>query len=213
MKTYKYWLYYKIDDEDDDTHSLYAYTNDKSIAAVFENQRNMDKFYKTTKNMTSIDVHNLAEDFQCMILEMQPVEFYDDENDETYLVQYALTTTEKLDFIYYMSNVSLTIYKNAWTNPLIFNDDIQKALFTLNYYKYYLHIADTLTNDAKKRLANKTIDNIRQICEEGGFYPAKQEDAYFNSYIEMVTKRLPDMDEDVKVDQLAVLVKCIKDTM
>ena len=192
---------------------LYAYTNDKSISETFEKQRNMSKFYRVTKKMTSEDVHNLAEDYQCMIVEMVPVEFYDKDTDESYTVQYALTTTEKLDFIYYMSNTSITIYKNAWTNPLIFNDEIQKALFNLNYYKYYLHIADTLTNDAKKKLSNKIVENIRQICEEGGFYPYKQQDEYFNSYIDMIYKRIPDLEEDVKIDQLAILVKCIKDTI
>lgn len=213
MKTYKYWLYYKINDDETDSYDLYAYTNDKSISEIFEKQRNMGKFYRAIKKMTTEDVHDLAENYQCMIVEMVPIEFYDKDTDESYTVQYALTTTEKLDFIYYMSNTSITIYKNSWTNPLIFNDEIQKALFNLNYYKYYLHIADTLSSDAKKKLSNKVVENIRQICEDGGFYPSQQQDEYFNTYIDMIYKRIPDLEEDVKVDQLAILVKCIKDTI
>lgn len=213
MKTYKYWLYYKIDEDNSESYDLYAYTNDKSISETFENQRNMSKFRRVIKKMTPKDIHDLAENYQCMIVEMVPVEFYDRENDESYTVQYALTTTEKLDFIYYMSNTSISVYKNSWTNPLIFNDEIQKALFNLNYYKYYLHIADTLSADAKKKLSNKVVENIRQICEDGGFYPNHQQDEYFNTYIDMIYNRIPDLEEDVKVDQVAILVKCIKDTL
>lgn len=212
MQQYKYWMYY-IYDDNDETYNLYAYTNDKVISKTFESQRNMDKFKKVSKTLDKLEVHNLAEDNQCQLLELMPVEFYDSECDEKYVVTYALTTEEKLNFIHISANAQLNLYKNSWTNPLIFKKEIQKALFTIDYYKRFVNIADTLTPNAKHNLAHDIIDNIRQICEDGGFYPSHQEDEYFDSYVDAVYNRLPEFSEDIEVDQLAILIKCIKDTL
>lgn len=205
-KLYKYWIYYLKGE-------IYAYTDDKVLAKIFENQRDTDKFEKETRKLNKLEVHDMAENYQCQMLEIYPIEFYDDETKEKYSVSYALTTSEKLEFIHLSTNVELNIYKNTWTNPLIFKKDIQKALFTLNYYKYFINIADTLTPNAKHNLAHDIIDNIRQICEDGGFFAANQEESYFDTYTSMVCNRLPELGEDVEVDQLAILIQCIKETL
>ena len=212
MKEYKYWMYYKIDSYDD-TYDLYAYTDDKVLADMFESQRNMKKFKRVVKKLDNKGVHDLAEDYQGMILQVFPIKFYDYDTKDVIPVKYALTTMEKLDFIYYSSNTSLTVYKNAWTNPLIFNKEIRNALFELNYHKYYLYIAESLSDKAKSNLKNKIVDNIVQICEDGGFYPQHQRSEYFDKYTEMIHSRIPGMDDEIKVDELSILVKCIKDTL
>lgn len=211
MSEMKYYMYYKINEDDD--YDLYSYTDDKKISEMFESQRNMKKFKKITKKLDTKGIHELAEDYQGLILEIFTINFYDYDNDKTIPVKYALTTMEKLDFIYYSSNTSLTVYKNVWTNPLIFNKEIRNALFDLNYHKYYLYIAESLSSKARNNLKNKVVDNISQICEDGGFYPNHQDKEYFDTYTEMVHSRIPGMDEEIKVDELSILVKCIKDTL
>lgn len=211
MKEYKYWFYYLKDK--DNNYYLYAYSNDKTTSELFEYQRNMNKFHTKIKKISKDEVHYLAENHQCKILETFPIEIYDRDNNEKFTTLYALTTTEKLEYMHMDANISIKIYKNAWTNPLIFKKDIQKALFDLDYYKYFLNLAETIEPNAKRNFDKKIVENIRQMCEDGGFNPYKQDNTYFDSYVNLVSQRLPNLEESVVVDKLAILVKCIKDTL
>lgn len=212
MKEYKYWFYY-LKDKKTDKYYLYAYSNDKTTSDLFEYQRNMSKFHIKVKAISKEDVHYFAENHQCKILEAFPIEVYDRDSNEKFTTLYALTTTEKLNYLHMDANVPIMIYKNAWTNPLIFKKDIQKALFDLDYYKYFLNLAETIEPNAKRKFDKKIVENIRQMCEDGGFNPYEQEDYYFDSYVNLIAQRLPNLEENIIVDRLAILVKCIKDTL
>lgn len=211
MMKFKYYIYYLRDE--DGGYNLYAYTDRKYLAKMFERQRNMDKFKVKIKDLTKEDVHNMAYDYRTLMLDIIDITFYDDELNKKYKVDYALTTGEKLEFIHKCTAVSLKVYNNVWTSPLIFNKEIQKALFTLNYYTYHLYIAYSLDDKAYEKMNKKIVTNIKAICEDGGFFPANQEDSYFKFYVESVLEKNKEMEDALEVDQLAVLIKCIKDTM
>ena len=207
---YKYYMYYKKDKND--KYKIYAYTDDKHIAKLFENQRNMSKFKVKVKDITKDDIKALAEYHQTSILEIVPIKFYDRETNKEYNVDYALTTLEKLEFIRLNSIATIKIYNSAWDSPLIFKKEIQKALFVLGYYDCHIYLSNNIDNVIHDN-DNKMIRNIKSILKDNIFYTEENEDEYIKDYIELICSTNQDMQDNIKIDQLSILIKCIKETL
>ena len=79
MKTnYKYWIFYANEEYIDDLTCLidkdnliYAYTDDKQIANIFEIYHDMSKIKKKHVNLTRFEVNQLAKDHQTKIIKMR----------------------------------------------------------------------------------------------------------------------------------------------
>jgi len=127
-KTYKYWFYY-LDGE------LYAYTDKKEYAKIFEEERDMTRFRKRKEEITRDELNFLARDYQSNYLEKFDIEAFDRENDEIFESFLVITGIERIT----ITNASIQIqnedlYKYCWDTPHgIFKTKIIKALEILQY--------------------------------------------------------------------------------
>lgn len=137
MKTIKYWLYYEISKNEEP--ALYAYTDDRKLKNMFENQRNMSMFKKVKKDLNIEEVNYLANEYQHNILVKSEIDVYDKKSLKWSSMDMVLTEMEKLD----IGNMAIflgdkgTLVDHASTNPLLFNDEIKKALKTIGYNDIY----------------------------------------------------------------------------
>ena len=136
MKTYKYWIYYLKE-----TDYLYAYTDNKKYAKEFEKFRDMDKFIKLTREISSDIVNELAKEHQEKYLKKSKIDIYDKKTMKWFKSHLILTMEEELT----INNTAIqilydTLYRYCWDNPYVFNKKIIKALDTLEYTKIYNQI-------------------------------------------------------------------------
>lgn len=145
--TYTYWLYYWIDlSNDSQDYTLYAYTDTKELADLFELFRDMSKFKKKKKELTKDEIHYLASNETDKYMKMTTLEIYD-KNKKVYgNMKTAITMNESVTLQNCINNINFgLICKYCWIDPNIFEDRIKKSLKILRYDKCYEYIY----NDSK----------------------------------------------------------------
>ena len=149
VKMYKYWIYY-LNEE------IYAYTDNKEYAKIFESNRNMKLFKKVKMEISKEGVNYLAKEFQEAVLVNMPIDIYDKETHTWIKSNIIVTNMEKITIL----NVSIQImnedlYKFCWFSPYPFNNKIIKALHILEYDK----INSILTNSKLDQFSDDYYDD------------------------------------------------------
>lgn len=160
--TKKYWIY-KLKN----SNEIYAYTDDKNIALLFESQRNMKKFIKKKKELDRRGISFLAKEYRSNILKVCEYNTYDNIKNITYRL--AVTENEDLS----VKNLSfvirhIDIKKQCIYDTRIFNSDIRKALKILGYktiYKENNDLAFYDSPDIKIDTVNLFLKNYGKTME------------------------------------------------
>ena len=136
--TYKYYFYYLIDiDKETNKLKLYAYTDDKRLASMFESFRDMTKFKKKKRHITKEEVNNLARNNRISYLKPYELNTYDRFNNIEYSILTAITIDESLLIQSKCANITCggTIFANCLIPSYIFNEEIKDSLDIILYTK------------------------------------------------------------------------------
>lgn len=142
MTEIKYWIYLLKDND-----TLYAYTDNKSHAKLFERDRDMRKFTKIKKSLCKQEVNYLANEYQNGYLKEIKIPIYDKTNEKWFDGIFIMTAEEYFSLT--LAEVQLMesdLYKHCWDHPGLFNDDIVKALEVLEYNNVYRQLTATTGN-------------------------------------------------------------------
>ena len=150
------------------SNDIFAYTTDKKVAKLFEDQRNMKLFKKDKKELSIQEYNDFVHymiDNEDRYLFIHNYDFYTRDGSKL-SKDMAITTAERrrIDGRKAMLEINITTY--CWYSPEIFNEDIYKALKILKYND----ISDYI-GSYKRRLSNvrsiynnsSTIDDIIKI--------------------------------------------------
>ena len=140
-KKYKYWFFYikpeyhsLVYTETDDS-LLYAYTDNKLYSQIFKNQRDMDKFFMKKFEISKEEVNYLAKNFIRGYLIKKDIKTKS-KGIGSKIIDYSLILTKAEDSIL-QSTISrillVDIYKFAWLNPYIFNEEYLIALDKIGF--------------------------------------------------------------------------------
>ena len=137
------WYCFYIESKDmDKDFELYAYTDSKKLAKRFQKERDMTKFIMKTYYLTVDEVHNLAENYNEMYLEIFQGKTKVN-TDGFHIVEFSMVVTkmEKLNVLNFTSDL---IFAKLWllTNidPKCFRPEYSEALDVLGYtdgYEYF----------------------------------------------------------------------------
>lgn len=126
-KYYKYYLFYEKDDG-----SLYAYTNDKKIAKIFQLMRKKELFVYEEKKLNMDEIRSIFDVVPDTLLE--PYDFYLGDLKITF----PITTREKLHMEHMgISIATVDLYCSAKIPPEIFEGEMKEALDEIGYTKAY----------------------------------------------------------------------------
>jgi hypothetical protein len=133
---YKYWFFYikpeylhLVCTEEDDS-LLYAYTDNKEIAKLFKQQRDIDKFFVVKREIEKDEVNHLAKYFMREYLLKKSLKTKIN-NIGSDIIEYevALTTTEDIMIKTTASKlIMIDIWTYSWIDPNLFTVEYQKAL-------------------------------------------------------------------------------------
>lgn len=146
MKEIKYWIYYYKDSED-----VYAYTDNKTYAMLFELDRDMKLFKRVKKIMSREDIHYLAQEYQNKLLNLIELDIYDKYRERWFKGSIAMTSEEYFSIT--LAEVQLMesdLYQHCWEHPGKFKNKIVKALEVLEYNNVYRQITSTSNDDEVK---------------------------------------------------------------
>ena len=159
-KQKKFWLIYLINQNDETTASLYAWTDIKELYERFTNERNMDLFIVKKYEYNADLSFSLAINSQGSYLEVVKGRTKDYEH-KIVPIDLVMTMNEKLSII---KEYTYFIYQDIWnyvkTEPDLFNDDLLKSLKKIKYnYLYKIFSDDTkLNNDSAKFYSTVNMD-------------------------------------------------------
>ena len=115
-------------------NNIFAFTSNKKIAKMFEEQRNMKMFKKDKKEMTQQEYNEFIRfmvDNDDRYLDIHEFIFYS--NGINISKNIAISKIEERRIIGRRMRLELDITTYCWYNPLIFNDKIYHALKVLKY--------------------------------------------------------------------------------
>lgn len=144
VKRYKYWFYYLIDKEDTDSYELYAYTDNKEYARMFELTRLKKRFKKRIMKISRRAVNYLASDHTGGYL--RKTIFMTENPKDTKLTHIEFIVTESEDITtksYASSMINIKIWDHCWFDYRIFNDEMLELLKMLRYTYGYNMISDS----------------------------------------------------------------------
>lgn len=165
-KLYKYWFFYikpeylhLVYTETDDS-LLYAYTDNKEYAKLFQSQRDMNKFFIKKRKIEKEEVSYLAREFTREYLIKKEVKTkIRGIGSEVIDYDLVLTSTEN-----YMVESSLNkilmvdIWTKAWINPYIFNHEYFTMLKKIGLVEKF----DTISNwKSSSKVVNRIGENIQ----------------------------------------------------
>ena len=143
---------------DDEHNNLYAFTNKKKRAKVFENQRKMDLFFKKVIDINDAEYSNLANEYRGSLLEYFSFITKD--------IRTGLYTIKYVDILCTMNeyqnsaedNSDLYIYEEGFwysaPDPAILKSELKDALSYLDYNISYM-----LFNPKNNPLYDNIIDS------------------------------------------------------
>lgn len=153
MTKIKYWIYYLRDGTDNE---IYAYTDNKEYAELFELDRNMSMFTCIKKKIGIDEINFLAREYQNCYLKEMKMRIFDKSKSKWINAVYITTVSEYLTVT--TASISLIesdIYEHCWYNPGIFKKNIFKALEVIEYNNVYRQITSNVYDD------NETEINIK----------------------------------------------------
>lgn len=135
-KTYKYYLFYSTENG-----SLYAYTDNKTLAKAFYETREKSIFLYQERMLDSSVLKEIHDEVPDALIE--PYIFHMKNMDITI----PITLREKLELEHtVIQTVSTSIYCSAKINPEIFSDKVRKSLDVLHYSSVYNEYHDGFYN-------------------------------------------------------------------
>ena len=140
-KTYKYYIFYLIDDDDSE---IYAYTDEKVLYKRFKNERNENIFRVRKEYLTKEQVNLLAK--RHPMSRLMVMEGYTKEIGKPGIpvpLTLVVTESEEMSIIStYDSLINHDIFTISHVNPFIFNKKIFDALNYIDYVYNYLYMCD-----------------------------------------------------------------------
>lgn len=142
MNFVKYWLFYLKREYQDDypmSSDLYAYTDSKNLAKLFMETRDMSKFIIKKEEMSTNEIHNLAEFENFGVLELHEYKTKEyGHGSNTMNGSIVITRGEKTFSINHGYSLQYDeLLKYAWINPFIFKDEYVDALHTISFTDAY----------------------------------------------------------------------------
>lgn len=142
MNEIKYWLYYLKENNE-----IYAYTDNKEYAKLFENDRDMTLFNKIKKEISKNEINYLAREYQNCYLKDVSLKIFDKSKQKWFDGNIIMTGEEYLSVTSAeIQLMEVELYQHCWDNPIKFKDKIIKALEILEYNNVYRSIVSTDEN-------------------------------------------------------------------
>lgn len=159
-KTYQYWFFYIkpefkdfVCTESDDS-LLYAYTDKKEYAKIFESMRDMEKFFKKKRKISRDEVGYLADTYNKEFLIYKSFETKK-ENGGIQNCNLLLTKMEYFIIDRDYTEVCMNrLWLYTWINPKIFKDEYKKALEEIGYTFGY----DMISNTKREKSAYQAME-------------------------------------------------------
>lgn len=134
---YKYYFYYlkdkyvKLFNRD---QSLYAYTDDKNIAKMFESTRDMNLFKKEKESISKKEVNVLALRYKNEYLMSQKLFYHNSKFINMAITLNENSTINEIGMIYQRE-----IYLRTDIDPFMFSTKERNLLKDLNYLYFYMY--------------------------------------------------------------------------
>jgi len=156
----KIWNFYMKDKNNPNKiNDLYAFTDNKSIAKEFQDERNMDLFICTKEILSHEEFMKLSMDYSDCRLRVCTLPIYNKKTFNKYETDYAVTLAEHCS-IFTHANIYMDLYNHCWINPLIFNDDLYNALTILQYTNIYQNIISQKSYPVENANINLKPDHL-----------------------------------------------------
>lgn len=137
-KTYLYWIYYM---KENDKYKIYAYTDQKELSTLFEEFRDMSKFYIKKIKLNREDVNNLAELYQPLYLMEKELTYR--KFNKVGKIKMAITMMENLTLQNHISKIHIDLLLGNVSfniDPNLLKPKIRDALTVLGYTELYNYI-------------------------------------------------------------------------
>ena len=149
-------------------NNIFAYTTDKKVAKLFEEQRNMKLFKKDKQEMTIPEYNDFLRHmtgYDDRYLCLCSYDFYSNNNTKL-SKEMAVTATERRRIECRKAMLEINITKYCWYSPYIFNSNIYKALKSIKYNDVFNFIGSYPNKLLKdKNTDADTIEDIIKINE------------------------------------------------
>lgn len=178
-KKYKYWFFYikpkyidLVTTENDDS-LLYAYTDNKEYAELFESQRNMDKFFTKKRKIDKEEVNFLASQYMREYLIKKDIKTHS-KGIGSKIIDYSLILTNT-EYHILQSSVtqisSINMWKYTWLNPYIFNNEYFQILKEIEFVEKFNTIArwKKSNNESNNTKSKIQPDYLAIFIKEFGF--------------------------------------------
>ena len=177
--SYKYWFFYikpeylhLVCTEESDS-LLYAYTNNKEYAKIFQTQRNMNKFFMLKREIKKDEVNYLAKNFTREFLVKKEVKTKSNGIGSKVITCDLIITETEYNIIYTSCYRVLMVdmWKSAWTNPYIFKNKYVELLNKIGIVNKFndLNTWKNTTNETNKIGINIQPDLLSTFIHEFKF--------------------------------------------